>query len=108
MSNNNVNWIKLTREDGTMLLRAYLYSHARELGDTFEESGDKWQAFLWNQTVEAVLAAPTITDLMPLSRRVTGSVRPEWDVLEALCSYREDEFKHVERQYLMAGGEDDG
>ncbi len=107
MSNNNVNWVKLTRGDGLTLLRAYLYDHAKEQRDAFQKSGNEWQTYLWNHTIGEVLHAPTITDLMRLIQPVTGDEQPEYVVLEALCSYRDDEFKHVERQYPMAGGDED-
>ncbi len=102
---NTINWVKLTRQDGIILLRAYLYAQAVDQRDAFKD--DEWQTFLWNQTVEAVLAAPTITDLMRLIQPVTADEQPEYVVLEALCSYRPDDLKHVELQTPVAGGNDD-
>lgn len=92
----NTNAFKLTRNNGRMMLRSYLHKQAVDQRDAFERTGDEWQTFLWNQTVEAVENAPTITDLMRLIQPVTADEQPEYVVLEALCSYREDIYKHVE------------
>jgi len=93
---DNTNPMKLRRNYGRMMLRSYLHQQAVDQRDAFERAGDEWQTFLWNQTVSAVLAAPTITDLMRLIQPVTADEQPEYVVLEALCSYREDIYKHVE------------
>lgn len=93
---DNTNPLKLKRNYGRMMLRSYLHKQAHDQWNAFVQAGDAWQAFLWNQTIEAVENAPTITDLMRLIQSVTADEQPEYVVLEALCSYREDIYKHVE------------
>lgn len=100
----NANQIKISRQHATVLLRSYLHALAKEQREGFHQEGDDWNAYLWNQKVEAIEGAPGIEELIRLIDPVTADEQPEYVVLEALCSWREDTYKHVERQISIVEG----
>ncbi len=96
---DTINHLKLDKEAGLRLLRAYVYGDAKQQRDVFVLAGNTEQARRWNGIMEKAFTADANELIELVLAETTGDdpIDACWTVYEAMCSFRPDQYRNVER-----------